>query len=75
MLSLSNAKKIETVNAPTVRRILEAFGFFTREVGSTRMVMERIHPEEIGTSEQMEVRASLTRDNADWINRETRVLQ
>ena len=75
MLSLSHATKLETANAPTIRRILEAYGFFAREIGSTRMVMERIHPEEIATLEQAEVRASLTVENADWINRVTRVLQ
>ena len=75
MLSLSHVTKLETANAPTIRRSLEAFGFFTREIGSTRMLMERIHPEESGSLEQAEVRESLTSENADWIKRVTRVIR
>jgi len=75
MLPLSHATKLETLNAPTVRRILEAYGFFAREIGPVRMIMERIHPESVGSPEQRQVRESVTADDACWINRVTRVLQ
>jgi hypothetical protein len=74
-LPTSNGSQVATLNAPTVRLFLEAFGFDVVQVDSTSLVMERRRPENSGGPAEASVRADLTPDIAAWIERVTRVIK
>lgn len=70
-----NGSRIATLNAPTVRLFLEAFGFDVVQADSARLVLERRRPEDSGGAAEANVRADLTPDLAAWIRRVTQVIK
>jgi hypothetical protein len=74
-LPQSNGSRVATLNAPTVRLFLEAFGFDVVQADSVRLVMERRSPENSGGCAEANAGSDLTPDVAAWIKRITRVIR
>jgi hypothetical protein len=74
-LPTSNGSQIATLNAPTARLFLEAFGFDVVQVDTVGLVMERRRPDNGGGPAEASVRADLTPDLEAWIKRVTRVIK
>jgi hypothetical protein len=74
-LPQSNGSQVATLNAPTIRLILEAFGFDVVQGDCVRLIIERRRPENSGGPAEAQVRADLTPDRAAWSQRVTRIIK
>jgi hypothetical protein len=74
-LPQTNGSQVATLNAPTVRLFLEAFGFDVVQADSLGLAMERRRPENSGNADEARARAGLTPDLAAWIQRVTRIIK